>query len=67
MGLDPDSDRLSRLHLLLVQDADEIMAIDTGSTNGTRSGDKEISVTCLQDGDWMELAGELEVGWRAVS
>lgn len=59
--------RLSRVHLLIVKDQDEIFAIDTASTNGTRFEDREILLKQLGDGDQLVLGGELDLTWHEAA
>ena len=57
---------LSRVHLLLVQEGDEVLAIDTASTNGTWRGPKEIRTSTLRNPDSLVLAGSMSVHWRRL-
>lgn len=58
---------LSRVHLLLLQDGDDVLAIDTASTNGTESAGAEIVQTCLRDGDTLVLPGALALAWNRAA
>lgn len=57
------SEKLSRVHLLLVRIADEVWAIDTASTNGTSSGGQAISAKVLADRDELLLGSVLTLTW----
>lgn len=55
--------RLSRVHLLLVQVGEDLLAIDTASTNGTWRGSTQVETTTLEDLDSLELAEDLRLHW----
>jgi len=57
---------VSRVHLLLVQLGEELLAIDTASTNGTCRGQTRIETTTLDDVDSLELGGALQIHWRRL-
>jgi len=57
---------VSRVHLLLVQLGEELLAIDTASTNGTCRGRTRIETTTLDDVDSLELGGALQLHWRRL-
>ncbi len=57
---------VSRVHLLLVQLGEELLAIDTASTNGTSRGRTRIETTTLDDVDSLELGGALQIHWRRL-
>lgn len=61
-----DSDNVSRVHVLLLKDGDDVLAIDAGSTNGTWYEGREISTHRLKDGDLLDLggAGDLGIFWE---
>lgn len=63
--LDND-DSLSRVHLMLVKIGQEIWAIDTASTNGTRHNAKEITSTVMALEDKLLLAATTLVKWVAI-
>jgi hypothetical protein len=56
---------LSRVHLLVVADGDDVLAIDTASTNGTLFEGKEKRIVTLRDGDVLSLGGELDLTWNS--
>lgn len=58
---------LSRVHLLLVWMGEEVLAIDTASTNGTWRGRTEIETTVLGESDSLELGESLRLHWRRLS
>lgn len=66
LGAIPDdtSSELSRVHVLLVKDGDDMLAIDTASTNGTTIGGRMKRIAKLEDGDVVELANDLQVVWN---
>ena len=61
---DAEESELSRVHLLLVRDGDDVVAIDTASTNGTLVGGRERRICALQDGDVLSLSSDLELVWN---
>ncbi|MET0405003.1 MAG: FHA domain-containing protein [Cystobacter sp.] len=58
---------LSRVHLLLIRMGDEVLAIDTASSNGTWRGPVEVQTTALEDSDSLELGESLLIHWRRLS
>lgn len=60
------SNALSRVHLLVIADGGEILAIDTASSNGTRVRGQEIRERRLGDDVTLDLAGELKLRWRVA-
>lgn len=59
-------DSISRVHLLLVRLGEDVLAIDTASTNGTWRGRKEIETTTLGEPDSLELGSVLRLYWRRL-
>ncbi|MEM7674952.1 MAG: FHA domain-containing protein, partial [Myxococcota bacterium] len=59
-----DTRRLSRVHFLIVRDGDDIVGIDTASTNGSWIGEREVSLIRLKDGVSVELAQALRLTWH---
>jgi FHA domain-containing protein len=57
---------LSRVHLLLVRLGEEVLAIDTASTNGTWRGHMEIETTRLHEQDSLVLGNRLRLHWRRL-
>jgi len=57
---------LSRVHLLLVRVGEEVLAIDTASTNGTCRGAVKLESAPLGEQDSLTLAGALQVHWRRL-
>ncbi|HYO69108.1 MAG TPA: FHA domain-containing protein [Archangium sp.] len=57
---------LSRVHLLLVRLGEEVLAIDTASTNGTRRGQMKIETTRLDEQDSLVLGSRLRLHWRRL-
>jgi len=58
---------LSRVHLILVRMGEEVLAIDTGSTNGTWRGHIRVETTTLGDPDSLILATELHMQWHRLT
>jgi hypothetical protein len=54
---------LSRVHLMLIQLGEEVLAIDTASTNGTWRAGRRIGTVTLGDLDALELGKSLQVQW----
>lgn len=64
VGLSRGSNELSRVHMLLVRDHGELLAIDTASSNGCYSGERQFRQLRLTSGTEIDLAGELVVRWE---
>jgi hypothetical protein len=58
---------VSRVHLLLVRSGDDVLAIDTASTNGTWRGKTEIHTDALRDPDSLRLSDDVRVHWRRLA
>jgi hypothetical protein len=54
---------LSRAHLMLIRLGEEVLAIDTASTNGTWRGVRRIGTVTLGNADMLELGRLLQVQW----
>ena len=61
-----DTGRLSRVHFLLTQDEQDVIGVDTASTNGSWIGEREVSLTKLADGDCVSLAEALQLTWHEI-
>jgi hypothetical protein len=61
-----DDSRLSRVHLLVVKDGEDIIAVDAASMNGTYVSDRAILLHSLVDGTVLDLGGELEITWHVA-
>jgi hypothetical protein len=59
-----DDSRLSRVHLLLVKDGGDLLAIDTASVNGTLVEGRSIIQHRVEDGTVFDLGGELGLTWH---
>lgn len=59
-----DVSSLSRVHLMLIEDGGDVLAIDTASSNGTHHHGREKRIVRLEDGDLLDLGGELELVWN---
>jgi hypothetical protein len=57
---------LSRVHLMLVRVGQDILAVDTASTCGTRRGWRKIETIALRDSDTLLLPRHLKVHWRRL-
>lgn len=64
VGVDDGHSRLSRVHLVVVRDGEDVLAIDAASTNGTLVEGKEIQTLVLTDRTKLDLGGELELVWQ---
>jgi hypothetical protein len=58
---------VSRVHLLLVRSGDEVLAIDTASTNGTWRGKTQIQTEVLGDPDSLQVSDDVRVYWRRMA
>jgi len=58
--------RVSRVHLLLVRVGEEVLAIDTASTNGTWNGGKKVETLLLGESDQLSLGRTLHLHWRRL-
>ncbi len=54
------------MHLLLVRLGEDVLAIDTASTNGTWRGRTEIETTPLGDVDSLVVGSVLRLHWRRL-
>jgi hypothetical protein len=61
-----ESTRISRVHLVLVRVGEQVLAIDTASTNGTWRGDVDVETSVLADTDSLQLASCLTLHWRRL-
>lgn len=61
-----EATRISRVHLVLVRVGEDVLAIDTASTNGTWRGDVDVETTVLADTDSLELADSVTLHWRRL-
>jgi hypothetical protein len=60
-----DSDQISRVHLMLIRDESDILAIDTASTNGTHTTDGQaVRIRALRSGARLLLPGGATLGWE---
>jgi|GEM_PF-3365071 len=60
------ADGISRVHLLLVRSGEDVLAIDTASTNGTWRGSTRIHTEALRDPDELLLPGDIRIHWRRM-
>jgi pSer/pThr/pTyr-binding forkhead associated (FHA) protein len=65
---DGGHDRVSRVHLLVIELDGALYALDTASTNGTLLGDQEVRLVRLQHGLRLGLGGdEVQVVWQVLN
>ncbi len=57
---------ISRVHLLLIRLGEDVLAIDTASTNGTWRGRTRIETATLSEMDSLELGSVLRLHWRRL-
>jgi len=57
---------LSRVHLMLIRLGEEVLAIDTASTNGTWRARRRIGTVMLDKLDALELGKDLLMQWRRL-
>lgn len=57
------TDKVSRVHLLLVRDRGELIAIDTASSNGSYSKGREFQQLSVTSGTEVSLSDALRVRW----
>jgi hypothetical protein len=57
---------ISRVHLLLVRVGEDVLAIDTASSFGTRRDGERIQAAKLRAQDTLTLGGTLQVHWRRL-
>ena len=62
-NLELDHDRVSRVRLLLVRDGDQVLAIDTASSNGTAAQGEPFKVRRVDAATVFSLAGEIALVW----
>jgi hypothetical protein len=55
---------LSRVHMLLIRDGSDVLAIDTASTNGVHHDDEQHFVLKLTHGDELHLPTEVVLRWE---
>lgn len=63
LDLGTDLPGLSRVHLLLVKDGDQVLAIDTASTNGTHHDGHAVRALALPDRAQLTLDSSVVVTW----
>lgn len=56
--------RLSRVHFLILKDGDDVIGIDTASTNGSCRDGRSVLLERLRAGRSYDLAGEIELIWH---
>jgi hypothetical protein len=57
-------DKMSRVHLLVIRDGEEVWAVDTGSTNGTTAQGEPIRRARMLDGAVLVLAEDISLRWQ---
>jgi hypothetical protein len=63
--VETQDDKISRVHLLVIRDGDEVWAVDTASSNGTSSGGQPVRRVRLVPDTQLLLAQELTLRWSA--
>jgi hypothetical protein len=58
---------ISRVHLLVIRSGDDILAIDTASTNGIWRGGKKLETVALKNPDLLLLGDTLRVHWTRLA
>lgn len=58
---------MSRVHLLMIRDGDEVWVIDTASSNGTTSAGEPVRRVRMKDGVMLVLARAVCLRWLAAS
>lgn len=61
-----DTDRVSRVHALLIEDDEMLHIVDTGSTNGTWLGEEELKCAVLPPNTAVTLSEYVELRWSPV-
>jgi hypothetical protein len=64
-ALQLDDDRVSRVHLLVIEIEGQLYAVDTASSNGVLVGEEARREVRLDYGTRLSLGGETTVEWRA--
>jgi hypothetical protein len=59
-------DKMSRVHLLLIRDGDELWALDTASTNGTTAEGQPMRRARMQNGAHLVLAEGISLRWHTT-
>jgi hypothetical protein len=57
-------ERISRVHVLVIEIAGRVWMIDAASTNGIAVGGKSVRVHAIGDGEQLDLGGAGAVRWR---
>ena len=57
-------ERISRVHVLVIEIAGRVWMIDAASTNGIAVGGKRVRVHAVRDGERIDLGGAGETCWR---
>jgi hypothetical protein len=60
-------EKMSRVHLLIIRDGEDVWAVDTGSTNGTTADGQTIRRTRMHDGAALVMAEGVIMRWQACS
>ena len=62
-----DDSRISRVHLLLIQHGQEVIAIDTASTNGTKINGEYKKFRVLAEGDELDMGDGIKLLWNTAN
>lgn len=60
-------DRVSRVHLLIVEDGKRVLAVDAASTNGSYIDGVEVRQSVMKEGCPVRLGDDLWIEWRFVN
>jgi hypothetical protein len=60
-------DRMSRIHLLIVRNGEDVWAVDTASTNGTTVAGRSVRSVRLDERTRLVLGREVSLRWEPVS
>ena len=61
---DQEDSHLSRVHLLFIRNGPELLAIDTGSSNGSYHDDLEFRCLSIRGKTKIHLTQEITLSWR---
>jgi hypothetical protein len=61
-----EDSQVSRVHILLIRDQEDVLAIDTASTNGSRINGEYQKFKVLEEGDEIELGDGMRFLWSTA-
>ena len=65
--VDSEDSRISRVHLLIMQHGDEVIAVDTASTNGTKINGDYCKFKILSEGDEIDMGEGVKLLWNTAN